>query len=187
MRLSKIPAATALTVALMSLCACTIHFGQSDADRAGDATAAAPQAIEFSPVSAVTVTFSDQVQQLAASDPRLSPDEVAIAIEHELQVRQLYAPAAPNVHRSLVITVQNFNNSLASNTKILGYTYRNVMLNGTVEVQPAGPGQTPFDVRARVRLSSRGTDADGGSLASLYTRFAVETVAALRGVEPPAQ
>jgi len=37
-----------------------------------------------------------------------------------------------------------------------------------------------------VRVSSRGADADGGSLASLYTRFAVVVVAALRGVEPPA-
>lgn len=138
-------------------------------------------------MSAVTVTFSDQAQQLAATDPRLNPDALAIAVEHELQLHQLYAPAAPNVHRSLAITVQNFTNSLASNTKILGYTFRNVMLNATVQVQgTAAAGQPPFDLHARVRLTTRAADVEGGSLAPLYTRFAVVTVAALRGVEPPA-
>jgi hypothetical protein len=166
-----------ITLAVASLCACV--------DVGHDASAA-PQAGENGPVSAVTVTFSDEVKQLAATDPRLTPDEVAIAVEHELQAHQLYAPAAPNVQRSLAITVQNFTNSLASNTKILGYSFHNMMLNGTVQLQgAAGSGQPAFDVRARIRIRTRSADAEGGSLAQLYARFAVVTVAAMRGVEPP--
>ncbi len=138
-------------------------------------------------MSAVTVTFSEQAQQLAATDPRLTPDAVALAVEQELQLHQLYAPAVASVHRSLAITVENFTNTLASNTKLLGYTYRNAMLNATVQVQgAAAAGLPPFDVHARVRITSRGSDATGGSLAQLYARFAVVTVAALRGVEAPA-
>jgi len=185
MRTPGIICATVITVALASLCACT-GAGRAQADSERD-LAAAPQSGEFGAVSAVTVTFSEQAQQLAATDPRLTPDAVAIAIEHELQLHQLYAPAAANVHRSLAIVVQNFTNALASNTKVLGYTYRNVMLNGTVQVQDgAAAGQPAFDVHARVRISSRGSDAEGGSLTPLFTRFAVVTVAAVRGVEPPA-
>jgi hypothetical protein len=171
-------AATVLSLAVASLCAC--------ADVGRDATAA-PQAGQVAPVSAVTVTFSDEVKQLAATDPRLTPDEVAIAIEHELQAHRLYAPAAANVQRSMAITVQNFTNSLASNTKILGYSSHNMMLNGTVQLQgAAAAGQPAFDVRARIRIRSRSADVEGRSLAQLYARFAVVTVAAMRGVEPPA-
>lgn len=186
MRIPNIIAATVITLAAVSLCACT-GVGRVHVDSERDLTAA-PQAGEVGPVSAVTVTFSDQAQQLAASDPRLNPDALAIAVEHELQLHHLYAPAAPNVHRSLAINVQNFTNTLAGNTKVLGYTFRNVMLNATVQVQGAGAaGQPPFDLHARVRTSTRDADAEGGSLAPLFTRFAVVAVAALRGVEPPTQ
>jgi hypothetical protein len=186
MRTPRIIAATAITLAVVSLCACTV-VGRVHVDTERDATAA-PQTGEVGPVSAVTVAFSDQAQQLAATDPRLNPDALAIAVEHELQLHQLYAPAAPNVHRSLAITVQNFTNSLASNTKVLGYTFHNVMLNATVQIQgAAAAGQPPFDLHARVRISSRDPDAEGGSLAPLFARFAVVTVAALRGVDPPSQ
>jgi hypothetical protein len=185
MRTPGIIRATVVTLAVVGLCACT-GIGRAPRDAERD-LAAAPPSGEFGAVSAVTVTFSDEAQQLAATDPRLTPDAVAIAVEHELQLHQLYAPAAANVHRSLAITVQNFTNSLASNTRVLGYTFRNVMLNGTVQVQAAAAGQPPFGVRARVRISSRAADAEGGSLAPLFTRFAVVAVAAVRGVEPPAQ
>jgi hypothetical protein len=178
-------------LAIVTLSACTGVVGLAHGDPGRDAAAAptaAPEKTEMGAISAVTVTFSDEAQQLAATDPRLSPDAVAIAIEHELQLHQLYAPAAANVHRSLAITVQNFTNSLASNTKVLGYTFRNVMLNGTLQVQDAAAaGQPPFDVRARVRIGTRTADAEEGSLATLYARFAVVAVAALRGVEPPSQ
>jgi hypothetical protein len=184
MRTPGIIAAATITLAVASLCACT-GAGRVHVDIERDATAA-PQTGAVGPVSAVTVTFSDQARQLAATDPRLNADAVAIAVEHELQLQQLYAPAAPNVHRSLAITVQNFTDSLASNTKIMGYTFRNVMLNATVQVQGAAAAeQPPYDLHARVRLTIRAADGDGGSLAPLYTRFAVVTVAALRGVEPP--
>ena len=185
MRIPGIVAATALSLALASLCACT-GVGRAEADVDRDTTAA-PAASEFGPVSAVTVTLSEQAQQLAATDPRLSADAVALAVEQELQMHQLYAPAVAGVHRSLAITVENFTNTLASNTKLLGYTYRNAMLNATVQVQgAAAAGLPPFDVHARVRITSRGSDATGGSLAQLYARFAEVTVAALRGVEAPA-
>src|SRR5580704_11020081 len=133
MRTPRIVAAAAITAAVVALGACSA-VGPAHEDSEPDLTAA-PQSVAVTAVSAVTVTFSDEAQQLAATDPRLSPDAVAIAIEHELQLHQLYAPAAANVHRSLAIVVQNFTNALASNTKVLGYTYRNVMLNGTVQVQ----------------------------------------------------
>jgi hypothetical protein len=184
MRTPGIICATAITFAIVSLCACT-GVGHAPEDTEGDSAAVLP-ADAVGPVSAVTVTFSDQAQQLAATDARLSADEVAVAVEHELQLHQLYAPAAANVHRSLAITVQNFTNSLASSTKILGFSSYNVMLNATILVQSAPAAELPpFDVRARVRLTNRAADAEGGSLAPLYTRFAVVTVAALRGVEPP--
>ncbi len=186
MRTPRIIVATAITLAVVGLNGC-MGVGPTHEDGAQD-SAATPQPAAVGPVSAVTVTFSDQVQQLAATDPRLSADEVAIAVEHELQLHRLYAPAAADVHRSLAITVQNFTNSLASSTKILGYSSYNVMLNATIQVQGKTPGELPpFDVRARVRLTNRAADAEGGSLDSLYTRFAVVTVAALRGVDPPSQ
>jgi hypothetical protein len=186
MRTPGIVAATAITLAVVGLAACTAG-GRVQDDTQPDLTAA-PQTGEFSAVSAVTVTFGDEARQLAATDPRLSPDAVAVAVEHELQLHQLYAPAAANVHRSLAITVENFTNSLASNTKVLGFTFRDVMLNGTIQVQgAAAAGQPPADVRARVRIRTRAADADDASLATLYTRFAEVAVAALRGVEPPPQ
>ncbi|HEX3838976.1 MAG TPA: hypothetical protein VHW25_18620 [Steroidobacteraceae bacterium] len=184
MRTPIIFAATAITLAVVGLCACTAGR-LTAADSPRDAPQVAPAA-PFGPVSAVTVTFSDEAQQLAVTDARLTPDAVAVAVEHELQVHQLYAPASASVHRSLAITVENFTNELASNTRILGFTYRNVMLNAMVQVQgAAAAAQPPFDVHARVRITSRATAAEGSSLAQLYTRFAVVTVAALRGVEPP--
>ncbi|HEY6455825.1 MAG TPA: hypothetical protein VIY90_11165 [Steroidobacteraceae bacterium] len=184
MRIPRIISATAITLAVVGLCACT-DIGRAQ-EGAGPELTGAPVTAQVGVISAVTVTFSDQAQQLAGTDPRLTPDAVALAVEHELQLHELYAPAAANVHRSLAIIVQNFTNSLASNTKVMGYTFRNVMLNGTIQVQgTAAAGQPPFDVHARVRISSRAADAEGASLAPLYTRFAVMTVAALRGVEPP--
>lgn len=186
MRTPRIVAATAIALAVLNLCAC-MGIGRAPQDSEQD-SAAVPPAAAIGPVSAVTVTLSDQAQQLAAADPRLSADEVAIAVEHELQLHQMYAPAAADVHRSLAITVQNFTNSLSSSTKILGFSSYTVMLNATIQVQGAAAAELPpFDVRARVRLTNRATDAEGGSLAPLYTRFAVETVAALRGVAPPSQ
>jgi hypothetical protein len=184
MRTPLIAAATAITLAALSLCACTT-FSRADDDAGSDTQTATQEAGAFGPVSAVTVTFGEQAQQLAATDTRLTPDAVAVAVEHELQRHHLYAPASPSVHRSLAITVENFTNELATNTRILGFTYRNVMLNGMVQVQGAA-AQPPFDVHARVRITSHTTTAEGPSLAQLYTRFAVVTVAALRGVEPPA-
>jgi hypothetical protein len=186
MRTPRIIVATAITLAVVSLCACS-GFGRAPEDTEADSAAVAPAAA-IGPVSAVTVTLSDQAQQLAAIDPRLNADEVAIAVEHELQLHQLYAPAAADVHRSLAITVQNFTNSLGSSTKILGFSSYEVMLNATIQVKGAAATDLPpFDMRARVRLTNRATDAEGGSLAPLYTRFAVQTVAALRGVAPPSQ
>jgi len=41
-------------------------------------------------VSAVSVTFSDHMEELAASDPRLNPDALVSAIESELRAFQLY-------------------------------------------------------------------------------------------------
>ena len=185
MRTPRFIVATALTLAVVGLCACT--GGPAPEDTESDSAAVLP-AGALGPVSAVTVTLSDQAQQLAATDARLSADELAIAVEHELQLHQLYAPAAADVQRSLAITVQNFTNSLGSSTKILGFSSYNVMLNATVQVQgKAAAGLPPFDVRARVRLTNRAADAEGGSLAPLYARFAVQTVAVLRGVAPPSQ
>ena len=184
MRTPRIIIATVITLAVVSLGACT-GIGRAPEDSAGDAAAVAP-ADAIGPVSAVTVTLSDQAQQLAAIDPRLSADDLAIAVEHELQLHQMYAPAAADVHRSLAITVQNFTSSLGSSTKILGFSSYTVMLNATVQVQgKAAADLPPFDMRARVRLTNRAADAEGGSLAQLYARFAVVTVAAMRGVEPP--
>jgi hypothetical protein len=132
--------------------------------------------------SAVTVTFSEHAQALAAADPRLSPIEVATAVEHEMAAQQLLAPgtAAP----PLAITVDDFTSTLASNASVLGYTFRNVMLIGTVTI--TGPaGRASIDVHARARLTSRDAGGRAGSLGPLYTRFAELVSADLRGVEAP--
>ena len=150
-------------------------------------SAAAPP-IATGAVSAVSVTFSDHMQELAASDPRLTRDAVASAIESELRAHQLYSPGKGNVPRTLAIRVEDFTSQLSSNATLFGYTFRNVMLIGTVQVQgDAAAGQTPFDIHARARQSNRDTAASAGSLSGLYTRFAVLTVADLSGVEPPSQ
>ncbi|MEJ0006917.1 MAG: hypothetical protein WDM77_11265 [Steroidobacteraceae bacterium] len=134
------------------------------------------------------MTFNDHVQQLAASDPRLTPAAVALAVEGELRAHQLYAPGADSVHRTVAITVQDFNSSLASNASVLGYTFRNLALIGEIRVQdaPTGAG-TPAAIQARTRAANRDSAAQAGSLAGLYARFAVLTVADLRGVAAPAQ
>jgi hypothetical protein len=148
-----------------------------------DAAAASVTAAGIPKVfSAVTVTFSEHAQALAAADPRLSPIEVATAVEHELAAEQLLAPgtAAP----PLAITVEDFTSTLASNASVLGYTFRNVMLLGAVTV--TGPtGRASIDVHARARLTSRDASGKAGSLRPLYTRFAELVSADLRGVEPP--
>ena len=150
MRTPRIIAVTAIALAVVGLCACT-GAGPAAEDTGSDSAAVVPPGA-LGPVSAVTVTLSDQAQQLAATDARLSADDLAIAVEHELQLHQLYAPAAADVQRSLAITVQNFTNSLGSSTKILGFSSYNVMLNATVQVQgAAAEGLPPFDVHARVR------------------------------------
>jgi hypothetical protein len=195
--------AAAIAASLLALCACTGVLGLAQGDPGRDAgtvaSAAMPAAPPGSPqtpdaavsptggaISAVSVTLSVQAQQLAASDPRLNPDEIAVAVENELAAQHLYAPAAADVHRTLAVTVQDFTNSLASNAKVLGFTFRSVALSGDVKIKgdPAAPGP-PFHVHARVRLSTRDSGAGAGSLQGLYARFAVLTVAALRGVESP--
>lgn len=139
-------------------------------------------------VSAVTVTFSERAQQAAASDARLTPDEVATAVERELQAHQMYEPASADVRRSLAIIVENFTNSLAGNASVLGFSFHNVVLVATVQVQETGVlGQPPFEVRARARITTRDVGATGGSLSDLYAQFAALTVADLRGRAPPLQ
>jgi hypothetical protein len=131
--------------------------------------------------SAVTVTLSEHAQELAAADPRLTATEVATAVEQEMAAQQLLAPgtAAP----PLAITVDDLT-SVASNTSVLGYTFRNVMLIGDVTV--TGPaGRATIDVHARARLTSRDASGRSGSLEPLYRRFAQLVVADLRGVAAP--
>lgn len=144
--------------------------------------AAAPPA--GGPFSAVTVSFSEHVQQLAASDPRLAATAVATAVEHELQAQQLWAPgsAAP----ALAITVEDFTSTLASNAVVLGYTFRNVLLIAVVTV-PGPAARPPFEVHARARLTTRDAGGTAGSLGPLYSRFAQLLVADLRGVAPPSE
>jgi hypothetical protein len=150
-------------------------------------SAAAPP-VAAGAVSAVSVTFGDHMQQLAAGDPRLTTDAVASAIESELRTHQLYSPGNGSVPRTLAIKVEDFTSQLSSNATLFGYTFRNVMLIGTVQVQgDTAAGQRPFDVHARASQSNRDPGASAGSLSGLYTRFAVLTVADLRGVEPPSQ
>ncbi len=144
------------------------------------------QAATVGPFSAVVVTFSDHVQQLAASDPRLATDEIASAVAGELSANQLYAAAAAGVHRTLAITIIGFTDSLASNTSVLGFSARNLALVGEVQIKgdPA-VSDAPFDVHARAHLNSRKAGAGTASLQGLYARFAVQTVASLRGIEAP--
>lgn len=125
------------------------------------------------------------MQQLAAADPRLTPDDVAAAVERELAAHHLYDPAAAGLHRTLAISIANYTNSLSSNASVLGFTFRSVALTGDVQVKgdPAMAGT--FDVHARARLTTRDSGASAGALGGLYTRFAVLTVSALRGVAAP--
>ena len=133
--------------------------------------------------SAVTVKFSEHAQEIAAADPRLSPLEVATAIEAEMAAQQLLAPgtAAP----ALAITVDDFTSTLAGNTSVLGFMSRNVMLIGDLTVT-GREGTATIDVHARARLTSRDASGKGGSLQLLYRRFAQLVCADLRGIEPPA-
>ncbi|HTC54382.1 MAG TPA: hypothetical protein VK700_20770 [Steroidobacteraceae bacterium] len=174
MRWPRILAATALTAALVALCACS------------SAPPVAAQAAPLAPFSAVAVTFSDHLQQLAASDSRLATDDIASAVTGELSANQLYAPAAPGGHRTLAITIISFTDSLAGNTSVLGFSGRNLALVGEVQIKgdPA-VSDAPFDVHARAHLNSRTAGAGTASLRDLYARFAVLAVASLRGVEAP--
>jgi hypothetical protein len=216
MRVSAIVDGTAITLAILSLGACTgvVGLAHGDPGRAADSVGRAPTADAAAQapghdasatgaasaparaavsaaggaVSAVAVNFSDHAQQLAAADPRLTPAAIASAIEEELRAHQLYAPAADHVQRTLAITVTDLTSTLASNATVLGYTFRNAVLIGEVRVQ-GEPGATPppFTVHARTRVTNRGAGADAGSLGALFARFAVLTVADLRGVEAPAE
>ncbi len=215
MRMSGMVAAGAVALTLVTLCACTgvVGLAHGDPGRAGAvaeraptphltadapphasmsgasaAPAALPAILTSGAVSAVAVTFSDHAQQLAASDPRLTPGAIALAIEGELRAHQLYAPAADGVHRTLAITVNDLTSTLASNATVLGYTFRNAVLSAQVQVQgAAGAIPPPFTVHARTRVTNRGSSANAGSLAGLYARFALLTVADLRGIEAPAE
>jgi hypothetical protein len=175
MRNLGILAAAALTAALLAVGACT------------SAPPATPEAIATSgALSAVTVTFSDHMQQLAATDPRLATDDIATAVTSELSAHQLYAPGAAGVHRTLAITIISFTDGLAGNTSVLGFSTRSLALVGEVQIKgdPA-VAAVPFDVHARTRLTSREAGAGVGSLRELYARFAALAVADLRGVEAP--
>jgi hypothetical protein len=181
--------------AITDAAAAPAQASASASDAPPATTATAPAAASRGPTpdagavigsfSAVTVTFTDEVQGLAAADPRLSTADIATAVENELTAHHLYEPAAAGVKRTLSISIANYTNTLASNASVLGYTFRNAALTGDVQIQgdPALAGT--FDVHARSRLTTREAGANGGSLAGLYTRFAVLTVAALRGVEAP--
>jgi hypothetical protein len=150
-----------------------------------DAAAASVTAAGIPKVfSAVTVTFSDHAQELAAADPRLTPTDLATAVEQEMAAQQLLAPgtAAP----PLAITVDDFTSTLASNASVLGFTFRNVMLIGDVTVM-APAGRASIAVHARARLTTRDGSGKAGSLEPLYRRFAQLVAADLRGVEPPTQ
>jgi hypothetical protein len=203
-----------MSVAVLTLCACAGVVGLAHGDPGRDqggagstqTTAAAvapapapavptsgltpgsiaPSAAALGPISAVIVTFNDHMQQLAASDPRLTPDAIAAAVETELRAHQLFASGAASVHEALAITVEDFNSTLATNVTVLGYTFRNVVLTGSVllRARPAS-GRPAFTVHARAHVTNR--DPGAGSLAGLYGRFAVLAVAALRGVEAPSE
>jgi hypothetical protein len=150
-----------------------------DAAAAGVTAAGIPKVF-----STVTVTFSEHAQELAAADPRLTPTDVATAVEQAMAAQQLLAPgsAAP----PLAITVADLTSTLASNAAVLGFTFRNVMLIGDVTV--IGPqGRAMIDVHARARITSRDASGRAGSLQPLFRRFAQLVCADLRGVEPPGE
>jgi hypothetical protein len=152
----------------MTLCGCAAVVSAT----------AAPAAVAA--VSTVTVTFSDHMQELAASDPRLTPDAVASAIESELRTHPLYVPGTPSVHRTLAVKVEDFSSELSSNATVFGYTLRKVTLIGTVQVQgDAASGQLPLEVHARASQRNRDPGASAGSLSGLYSRFAALAVADL--------
>jgi hypothetical protein len=188
MRIPRVVAASALTVAGLALGGCAGVVGLAHGDPGRDA--AAPAAAATNPDAAVPATEARQgtdagpvsavtAQEAAATDPRLTPDEVAVAVERELQAHHLYEPGSADVRRSLAITVQDFTDSLASNTSVLGFSFRNAVLVATIQVQGAPVPAPPFEVRARARITTRDVGANGGSLADLYTQFAVLTVADL--------
>jgi hypothetical protein len=188
MRILRMLAAPAITAAVLILCGCALPPPGAAAAPEAPSPPVVPPSQTGGAFSAVIVTFGDQVQQLAASDARLNTDDIAAALENELSAHQLYAPAAADVHRTLAISVENFSNTLASNASLLGYSFRNLELTGDVLVKgdPA-LADMPFDIHARARLTIRDGGSGGGSLAGLYARFAVLTVAALRGVAAPAE
>jgi|HubBroStandDraft_5_1064220.scaffolds.fasta_scaffold155566_2 hypothetical protein len=160
----------AIGVGLLMLSGCT------GVSLAHDDPAGAEQA-----VSAVSVTFADHMEELAAGDPRLTPDAVASAIENELRAHRLYTPGERGVQRRLAIKVEDFSSELSGNTTLFGYTARNLVLIGTVQVLGDAPaGQSPFDVHARVNQRNRDPGASAGSLSDLYARFAALAVATLR-------
>jgi hypothetical protein len=202
MRFQRSVSSAASALAAATLCACSgvlglAHgdpghaappppqvAGRDSATASDTSTPAVPAAAGA--VSAVTVTFSERAQQVAALDARLSPDEVATAVESELQAHQMYEPASADVRRSLAITVQDFTNSLAGNASLLGFSFHNVELVATVQVHATGMvEQPPFEVHARARISTRDVGATGGSLAGLYAQFAALTVADLRDLASP--
>ncbi len=162
-------AAAAISLALLLLGACATP------ERAHDEVQPARAA-----VSAVTVTFSDHLQELAAADPRLTTEAVASAIESELQAHQRYRPGDTSVHRTLSIRVEDFSSELSNNATLFGYTFRHLMLVGTVQVLgDAAAGPSPFDLHARISQRNRDPGASAGSLAGLYRSFAAQTLAAL--------
>jgi len=178
MRYSKTLRPMAIAAAVLLLGGC--------ADMGGSQTStpsAAPAPDPRSMVSGVSVEFDANMQALAASDPRLTTAAIAVAIENELRAQQLYAPAAANVHRTLAVSVEDFTNTLAGDTSVLGFASRNLVLLGEVQVKgEPPPARPPFEVHARDRLTSRGSSSSG-SLADLYETFAILTVANLRSLE----
>ena len=160
------------------------------ADVAGSAPStptSAPAPDPMSMVSGVTVEFDANMQALAASDPRLTTTAIAIAIENELRAQQLYAPAAASVHRTLTVSVEDFTNTLAGDTSVLGFAAHNLVLLGEVQVKgEPPPARPPFEVHARARLTTRG-GSSSGSLTELYETFAILTVANLRSLETAPQ
>jgi len=201
MRIRRTSRAAAIALTAASLCACTGVVGLAHGDPGREAPAppavqppgtspppATAAVVDTRAISAVTVTFGERAQQAAASDARLTPDEVATAVERELQAQQMYEPASADVRRSLAIIIEDFTNSLASNTSVLGFSFHNVVLVASVQAQGSGMvGQPPFEVRARARITTREGGATAGSLADLYRQFAELTVANLRGLAPPLQ
>ncbi|MEJ0006916.1 MAG: hypothetical protein WDM77_11260 [Steroidobacteraceae bacterium] len=182
MRFSKALGATAIAIAALIFSGCADVSGSE-----ASTTTAAPAPDPQSMVSGVTVEFDANMQALAASDPRLTTAAIAIAIENELRAQQLYAPAAASVHRTLSVSVEDFTNTLAGDTSVLGFASHNLVLLGEVQVKgEPPPARPPFEVHARARFTSRG-GSTSGSLAELYETFAILTVANLRSIETSPQ